>query len=129
MSDETMMRAVLRRYLEPIPKLFAVHVNVGGASFLKHYDYYHAQGGTTQAWGRNWTIVLAMNEQAARLFAIKHLGARTDALFCPQCGNESHGQCEAVSPPEGVRIPNALAAEEYERALGFSPEVLALPRS
>lgn len=116
MSHETAVRAVLRRYLEPRPKLYAVHVNSGYASFIKHYDYFYEQGGTSQAWGKHWRIVLAFNDEAVRLFAIKVMGARKDALFCPTCGSEYHGQCKRTPPQEAVEIDRAIALEEWERA-------------
>lgn len=116
MNDNSMLRVLLRRYLQQTPKLFAVHVNPGGASFLKHYDYFEAQGGNIQEWGKHWTIVLAFDEPAVRLFAIQHLGARKDALFCCQCGKESHGKCAALPPPEALEVPREVALEEWNRA-------------
>jgi hypothetical protein len=111
-----MMRVVLRRYLEPRPKLYAVHVSWAGASFIKHYDYFYAQGGTTQEWGKHWRIVLAFNDEAVRLFAINVMSARRDALFCPTCGAEYHGACTKLPPVEAVEVNKSVALEEWERA-------------
>lgn len=115
-TDKEMLRSVLRSYLQPIPKLYAVHVNSGQASFLKHYDYYVSEGGNTQKWGKHWRIVLALNEGAVRLFAIERMGARSDGLFCSICGEEKHGPCNYDKHVPAIEVPREIAAEEWERA-------------
>lgn len=69
---------------------FAIHVNSGGATFVKDFDFFVSQGGLKQRWGKHWTIVTARSERFARMKAIRLPGARA-GLFCADCGRESHG--------------------------------------
>lgn len=73
---------------------FAIHVNPGGATFVKYYDYFVSQGGLVQDWGKHWTIIEAESMRHARMAAIRLPGARP-GLYCASCGRESHGgECE-----------------------------------
>jgi hypothetical protein len=66
---------------------FAIHVNSGGATFVKTYDYFVKSGGLDQPWGKAWKVVEAEDIHAARVLAIKLPGARA-GLFCADCGRE-----------------------------------------
>ncbi len=73
---------------------WAIHVNSGGATFVKAYDFFVQQGGTTDDWGKHWKIVHAKDIHEARTLAIKLPGAKT-GLYCAVCGREDI-QCICV---------------------------------
>jgi len=56
---------------DPGPGLYCVTHNGGGLPFVKEYNFWLAQGGLTQPWGRHWRKVRAANLEAARAMADK----------------------------------------------------------
>lgn len=76
-------------------KKFAILVGPSGSTFVKDYDFFVSQGGTTEGWGKNWKIVEALDMDAARVIAIQEPGARP-GLFCRVCGKDKWAACEHV---------------------------------
>ena len=74
---------------------YAILVAASGSTFVKEYDFFVSQGGTTQEWGKNWKIVEAESIEAARLIAIQQPGARA-GLYCGTCGKDRFDACEHV---------------------------------
>jgi hypothetical protein len=66
---------------------YAILVASSGSTFVKEYDFFVSQGGTTQDWGRNWKIVEADSIEGARVIAIGQHGARA-GLYCATCGKD-----------------------------------------
>lgn len=106
---------LLREVFRPRIQLYAVHVNSGQASFVKDFDYYAGQGGFKQSWGKAWTIVAALSFEAVRVYAMKHMGAAADGLFCPRCGEGKHGPCTRDEPAEAVKVHWEVAKDFWER--------------
>ena len=79
---------------------YAILVAASGSTFVKEYDFFVSQGGTTQEWGKNWKIVETESIEAARLIAIQQPGARA-GLYCATCGSERHGPCQEKKPFSG----------------------------
>lgn len=66
---------------------FAIHVNSGGATFVKDYDFFVSQGGLKQPWGKAWKVVEADSLAKARAVAIAEPDAFS-GLYCARCGCE-----------------------------------------
>jgi hypothetical protein len=60
-------RQAFREELQRVdPNWYMVHVNSGGAVFVKELDFFHEQGGFAKPWGQHWTPVVANNIEDAR---------------------------------------------------------------
>ena len=56
--------------------VYMVHVNSGGAVFVKTYDFFKSQGGFEEKWGLGWAPIVAMSIEDARKQGCQLPGAK-----------------------------------------------------
>jgi hypothetical protein len=78
---------------------YAILVGPSGSTFVKEHELFVSQGGLKEDWGKNWKIVEAESDEAARVIAIGEPGARP-GLYCAVCGRDRFDACEHVLEPK-----------------------------